>query len=117
MNIAELSPEERLIAEQVVLNLRTLNSAADAAVDGAVFAIAEKLALLFTTTFGSLTREYSRGKVLKVLADTGGSRKDMFGAENRQFPMQGDEFKRLKSKNLESSKPCASRPFEFGVVF
>ena len=44
MNIAELSPEERLIAEQAVLNLRTLNSAADAAVDGTVFAIAEKLA-------------------------------------------------------------------------
>ncbi|MEO2012922.1 MAG: hypothetical protein ABGZ53_00980 [Fuerstiella sp.] len=36
MNFAELSPEERLIAEQVVLNLRTLNSAADAAVDGTV---------------------------------------------------------------------------------
>lgn len=45
MNFAELSPKERLIAEQAVLNLRTLNSAADAAVDGTVFAIAEKLAV------------------------------------------------------------------------
>ncbi|MEO2013763.1 MAG: hypothetical protein ABGZ53_05275, partial [Fuerstiella sp.] len=45
MNFAELSPEERLIAEQTVLNLRTLNSAADAAVDGTVFAVAEQLAV------------------------------------------------------------------------
>lgn len=45
MNIAELSPEERLIAEQAVLNLRTLNTAADAAADGTVFAVAEKLAV------------------------------------------------------------------------
>ena len=41
MNFAELIPEERLVAEQAVLNLRTLNSAAD----GTVFAVAEKLAV------------------------------------------------------------------------
>ena len=45
MNFAELIPEERLVAEQAVLNLRTLNSAADAAADGTVFAVAEKLAV------------------------------------------------------------------------
>lgn len=45
MNFAELSPEERLIAEQAVMNLRTLNAAASAAADGHVFAVAEKLAV------------------------------------------------------------------------
>ncbi len=45
MNFAELTPEERLIAEQAVLNLRSLNDACDAAADGTVLAIAEKLAV------------------------------------------------------------------------
>jgi len=45
MNFAELSPIERLIAEQAVLNLRTLNTACDAAADGKVLAIAEGLAV------------------------------------------------------------------------
>lgn len=45
MNFEELSPEERLLAEQAVLNFRTLNSTCDAAADGTVFAIAEKLAV------------------------------------------------------------------------
>ena len=41
----DLSPEERLIAEQAVLNFRSLNSACDAAADGTVLAVAEKLAV------------------------------------------------------------------------
>ena len=45
MNFDELSPEERLIAEQAVLNLRSLNDACDAAADGTVLAIAEKMAV------------------------------------------------------------------------
>lgn len=45
MNFDELSAEERLIAEQAVMNLRTLNSAASAAADGTVLAVAEKLAV------------------------------------------------------------------------
>ena len=45
MDFEELSAEERLLAEQAVLNLRSLNSAADAASDGTVFAVAEKLAV------------------------------------------------------------------------
>ena len=45
MNFEELTPEERLIAEQAVLNLRSLNDACDAAADGTVLAIAEKLAV------------------------------------------------------------------------
>jgi len=45
MKWEELSPEERLVAEQAVLNLRTLNEACDAAPDGAVLAVAEKLAM------------------------------------------------------------------------
>lgn len=40
-----LSPEERLVAEQAILNLRSLNKACDAAPDGKVLAIAERLAM------------------------------------------------------------------------
>lgn len=45
MKLDELSPEERLIAEQAVLNLRSLNKACDAAADGTVLAVAEQLAM------------------------------------------------------------------------
>ena len=45
MNFDELSPEERLIAEQAVLNLRSLNKACDAVADGTVLAIAEQVAM------------------------------------------------------------------------
>lgn len=45
MNWSELSPTERLIAEQAVLNFRSLNAACDAAADGKVLAVAETLAL------------------------------------------------------------------------
>ncbi len=45
MNFEELGPEERLIAEQAVLNLRSLDEACDAAADGTVLAIAEKMAV------------------------------------------------------------------------
>lgn len=45
MNFSELTPEERLIAEQAVLNLRSLNNACNAAADGTVLAIAEKIAV------------------------------------------------------------------------
>ena len=37
--------DERLIAEQAVLNLRSLNKACDAAADGTVLAIAEQVAM------------------------------------------------------------------------
>lgn len=45
MNFDELSPPECLIAEQAVLNLRTLNAACDDAADGTVIAIGEALAV------------------------------------------------------------------------
>jgi hypothetical protein len=45
MNFDELTPAERLIAEQAILNLRTLNNACDMAADGTVLAIAETLAV------------------------------------------------------------------------
>jgi hypothetical protein len=45
MNFDELTPAERLIAEQAILNLRTLNNACDMAADGNVLAIAETLAV------------------------------------------------------------------------
>jgi len=45
MDFAQLTPEERLIAEQAVLNLRELNKACDEAPDGKVLGIAELLAV------------------------------------------------------------------------
>ena len=45
MKLDELSPEERLIAEQAVMNFRSLNKACDAAADGTVLAVAEQLAM------------------------------------------------------------------------
>ena len=41
----DLTPNERLIAEQAVLNFRALNAACDAAADGTVLGIAEQLAV------------------------------------------------------------------------
>ncbi|MBI1313477.1 hypothetical protein GC176_19475 [bacterium] len=40
-----LTAEERLVAEQAVLNLRSLNQACDAAADGTALAIAERVAV------------------------------------------------------------------------
>ena len=45
MNFDELTAAERLIAEQAVLNLRTLNAACDDAADGTVIAIGEAIAV------------------------------------------------------------------------
>lgn len=45
MNFDELTAGERLIAEQAVLNLRSLNKACDDAADGTVLAIGEVMAV------------------------------------------------------------------------
>lgn len=45
MNWDELTPAERLIAEQAVMNLRELNKACRSAEDGKVLAVAETLAM------------------------------------------------------------------------
>jgi hypothetical protein len=45
VNFEELSPEERLLAEQAVLNFRELNKACDEAVDGTVLNVCETLAM------------------------------------------------------------------------
>tara|TARA_B100000676_G_C17988105_1_gene793202 strand:- start:1116 stop:1358 length:243 start_codon:yes stop_codon:yes gene_type:complete len=45
MDFEKLSPEERLVAEQAVLNMRALNDACDAAEDGKVLAMAEIMAV------------------------------------------------------------------------
>ena len=45
MNWDQMTPEERLIAEQAVLNFRELNKACDAAADGTVLNVCEKLAM------------------------------------------------------------------------
>jgi hypothetical protein len=41
----ELTPEERLLAEQMILNYRELNQTCDAAADGTVLEVCEKMAL------------------------------------------------------------------------
>lgn len=45
MNFEELSPQERLIAEQAILNFRTLNKACRESPDGKVLDVAETLAI------------------------------------------------------------------------
>ena len=45
MNWDQMTPEERLLAEQAVLNFRELNQACDAAADGTVLNVCETLAL------------------------------------------------------------------------
>ena len=45
MNWDEMTAEERLLAEQVVLNLRTLNRVARLAPDGHVLDVVERLAM------------------------------------------------------------------------
>jgi hypothetical protein len=46
MNLDKLTAEERLIAEQAILNFRSFSKACDEAKDGAVLAVAERLALI-----------------------------------------------------------------------
>lgn len=46
MELEKLTAEERLIAEQAILNFRSLNKACDEAKDGTVLAVAEKLAMI-----------------------------------------------------------------------
>ena len=45
MDWEQLTLNERLVAEQAVLNLRVLSAACDAAADGTVLGIAEQLAV------------------------------------------------------------------------
>lgn len=45
MNLEDLSAQERLIAEQAILNFRELNRACDAAADGTVLSVCEELAM------------------------------------------------------------------------
>jgi hypothetical protein len=45
LDLESLSPEERLLAEQLVLNLRALDDACDRAADGTVLNVCESLAM------------------------------------------------------------------------
>lgn len=45
MNWDELTPDERLLAEQAVLNFRELNKAGHAAADGTVLNVCERMAI------------------------------------------------------------------------
>lgn len=66
MDWNSLSPEERLIAEQAVLNFRALTEACDAAPDGAVLNVCEKLAL-------AQGREFMRQNVEATLQQQAGA--------------------------------------------
>jgi hypothetical protein len=63
MNWDELTAEERLLAEQAVMNFRALNKACRSAADGKVLAVAETLAmqqgreLILQTLQASLAQE------------------------------------------------------------
>lgn len=59
MNWDELTPAERLLAEQAVMNLRTLNKACRSAADGKVLAVAESLAMAQGREFIRQTLEVS----------------------------------------------------------
>ena len=45
IDLSGLTPNERLIAEQAVMNFRALNAACNAAADGTVLGVAEQLAV------------------------------------------------------------------------
>lgn len=45
MNWDEITPEERLLAEQAIVNFRELNKAGDAAADGSVLNVCERMAI------------------------------------------------------------------------
>jgi len=75
MDWNSLSPEERLIAEQAVLNFRALNAACDAAPDGAVLNVCEQLALAqgreFLRRNVEATLQQQAGAVEKKVAPSG----------------------------------------------
>lgn len=45
MNWDEITPEERLLAEQAIVNFRELNKAGHAAADGSVLNVCERMAI------------------------------------------------------------------------
>ena len=55
MEFSVLSAAERLVAEQAVVNLRSLSKACDDAADGKVLAVAETLAVKWGREFTRMT--------------------------------------------------------------
>lgn len=80
LNWDDLTPEERLLAEQAVMNFRELNKACRSAADGKVLAVAETLAmqqgreLIRQTIQASLAQEGS--EVEKKVRRSGPARAD-----------------------------------------
>lgn len=81
MDFSQMTPEERLIAEQAVLNFRTLNKACDEAADGKVLAVAEDLAV---DQGRQLTRRTLEASLKRQAEQTEkkGRRPDVAAAEN-----------------------------------
>jgi hypothetical protein len=69
MNFNDLSLAERLVAEQAVLNLQTLNTACDNAADGTVLAIAETLAVEQGREFTRKTLQMSIAAQVKTVEE------------------------------------------------
>lgn len=76
----EMTAEERLLAEQLVLNFRELNRACDAAKEGAVLGVCETMALRQGRELMRQTIEVSlqlqKGEVEKQVARRGSANAD-----------------------------------------
>ena len=81
MDFSQMTPEERLIAEQAVLNFRTLNKACDEAPHGRVLAVAEDLAIDQGRELTRRTLEASLRRQAEE-AEKKGRRRDAAAAEN-----------------------------------
>ena len=71
LNWNELSADERLVAEQAVMNFRSLNKACDAAADGTVLAVAEQLAMAQGRELIRRTLEASLGEQVRTVEKKG----------------------------------------------
>ena len=70
MKFDELTAAERLIAEQAVLNLRSLNKACDNSADGTVLAIGEVMAVEQGRRFTQKTLQAAMDEQIKTLEKT-----------------------------------------------
>ena len=83
MNWDDVTSEERLLAEQAILNFRELNKACDAAADGTVLNVCEKLAV---TQGRELTRKMLEASLHEQAHEVEKSRRTASGPNRRRRP-------------------------------
>jgi len=113
----DLSPKERLIAEQAVLNFRVLNQACDAAADGTVLAVAEQLALKQGRELTRKTLETSNGQTSRSSQKKSpagrtcscGLKKAHHGAKRRRLVRVVGEVQLVRASRI-SSMPANTLP-------